>query len=399
MQKTPLSQRKHVVLFGDTNAGKSALFNQFLGQDVSIVSNVEGTTTDPVIRAMELIPFGPIALVDTAGLSDNTDLGKQREQKTKALYMRCDLALYIADGTDFHLENYQRAVNEFQKYHIDYQLIFSKADLLKAAQIKKLKNQFPSAVFISIANTDSISQLKKMVSDFLMQSEPLPSLIGDLLPKGATVLMVVPVDSEAPSGRLILPQVQLIRDCLDRGIACHVVRETELSDALNNLHQLQLVVTDSQVFHIVNQIVPKTIPLTSFSILMARQKGDLEEYAKNAKKVLELPNQANILMLEACTHNHTHEDIGRVKIPKLMEKITGKHFTFHFFAGHDFPEHLDAYDFAVHCGGCMITRKTMLTRTEICRENHLPITNYGVLLAFLNGILDRSLEIFQNPLL
>lgn len=401
MEKTPIGLRKHVAIFGDTNAGKSTLFNAILGQEAVIVSEQKGTTTDPVIKAMELIPFGPIALIDTAGLDDLSEVGVLRIKKTKAILDRTDLALYAADITVFDEDAYAKISEEFEKKLIPHILVFTKWD--KVSEDKKKMTQeryqekYQNAVFTAHTDSRSIDNLKKRICrelDKLGKKDEM--LIGDLLPPNSTVVMVVPVDSAAPKGRLILPQVQLIRDCLDHGIKCFVTRETELSNALDNLKKVDLVVTDSQAFRIVSGIVPFDIPLTSFSMILARQKGDLDTFIQGVKKLEQLPDQAKILIAESCSHNHTHEDIGRVKIPALIKKQTGKEFSFTFYAGHDFPENLADYQMVIHCGACMVNRKTVHTRLGMCKDLGIPITNYGVLLAYLNGILLRCSEFFDR---
>lgn len=396
MQKAPIASRLHVGIFGKTNAGKSSLFNMILGQDVAIVSDHKGTTTDPIVKAMELNPFGPIAIIDTAGLDDHTAIGKSRVEKTKGVLGRIDLAIYAADSGDFDEEAYQEMVNEFEKNKVSHLLVFTKSDQLTKTSREKMKGAYGDVVFTAIDDLASINLLKKEIGERLQnlkaKDEPL---IGDLLAANSTVIMVVPLDGAAPKGRLILPQVQFIRECLDYGIQCVVTKETELEVALSNLKKVDLVVTDSQAFAIVNQIVPKEIPLTSFSMLLARQKGDIDQLIAGVGQVENLPDQGRILMAEGCSHSHTHEDIGRVKIPNLIKKHTGKELSFDFYSGYDFPRDLKDYDLVVHCGGCMLNKKSVLTRLWICEQTEVPVTNYGVILAYLNGILARSSEIFK----
>lgn len=407
MEQTPIASRRHVAVFGETNAGKSALFNRILGQDAVIVSEQQGTTTDPVIKAMELIPFGPIALIDTAGLNDLSEVGSLRIKKTLGILDRTDLVIYAADVTDFHQAAYENFIVLCEKKSIPHILVFTKCDKLSlgSKSIESWKEKFKSAIFTSHDDLNSINYLKKRIAnglEIIVQNgnnklgENTETLLEDLLPSNSTVVLVVPVDSEAPRGRLILPQVQLIRDCLDHGMKCFVTRDAELKEALSNLKHIDLVVTDSQVFKIVNEIIPRDIPLTSFSILLARQKGDLNTFIQGVKKLESLSHQAKVLMAEACSHNHTHEDIGRVKIPALVRKHTGKDINFTFYAGHDFPENLEDYDLVVHCGACMINKKAVHTRLAKCQDLGIPITNYGVLLAYVNGILPRCSEIFTR---
>lgn len=347
MNQTPLANREHVAIFGNTNAGKSTLFNLILNQEVRIVSDTHGTTTDPIIRAMELVPFGPIALIDTAGINDTTELGEIRMKKTRQMLERTNLALYLADSSNFDLSDYSDFLGLIKPYPITHILVFTKTDKADSAVINALKTEFPQALFISQNDENSITELKTKISNILSEKKNDETILGDLLPAGSTVVMVVPVDSEAPKGRLILPQVQLIRDCLDHGIKVAVARDTELADMLDNLKKVDLVVTDSQAFKLVNSIVPPEIMLTSFSILLGRLKGDLKQYIDGARAVANLKPGAKIAMTEGCTHNHTHEDIGRIKIPNWLKKHVGGELSFDFYAGHDFPENVADYDMVI----------------------------------------------------
>lgn len=395
MEKTPIAFRTHVSIFGNVNAGKSSLFNKLIGQDMTIVSEQKGTTTDPVTKAIELLPYGPIALTDTAGLGDTTEIGGMRTEKTKRVLERTDFAIYAADCADFCEDDYLKAKSMFEKRKIKHLLVFTKSDL----GADSLAKNYPDAVFVSVKDNSSIEALKKRLIDELSKIAPEPdTMIGDLLPKGSTVIMVVPIDSEAPKGRLILPQVQFLRDCLDHGIKCVVTRDTELSETLNELNKVDLVVTDSQAFKFVSSVVPDDIMLTSFSMMMAKMKGDLRQLIKGADAIENLRGGSRILMAEACSHNSSHEDIGRVKIPSLLKKYTGKDLKFDFYVHHDFPENLADYDLVIHCGGCMINSRSMKNRIDFCEESGVPITNYGVTLAYLNGVLTRSRRIFENPL-
>lgn len=391
MEKTPLSLRTHVSVFGETNAGKSALFNKLLDQDMSIVSEISGTTTDPVTKAMELIPYGPIALTDTAGLGDTTAIGEKRTKRTERILERTDFAIYAAPCDDFNREAYKKIQFIFAKKKIDHLLVFTKADL----GTNGLENEFPNAVFVSVNDAHSIDHLRSVLSERLSALAPdEQTMIGSLLSPGSTVVLVIPIDAEAPKGRLILPQVQLIRDCLDHGIRAVCVKETELKETLDYLPKTDMVITDSQAFALVSNIVPRNIPLTSFSMLMAAMKGDIRVFAEGAQAIASLKDGDKILMAEACTHNVSHEDIGRVKIPALIRKHTGKQLEFEYFVHQDFPESLSEYALVIHCGGCMINSRVMKNRTALCREYSVPITNYGTALAYLTGILDRSSSVF-----
>lgn len=391
MEKTPLAFRTHVSIFGNTNAGKSSLFNAIIGQDMVIVSPKSGTTTDPVTKAMELIPYGPIALTDTAGLGDTTDIGVKRMEKTEKILERTDFALYTADCTDFDKNAYEQTKAQFERKKIHHLLVFTKADLGTGT----LKENYPNAVFVSVKDTASIENLRNILQKNLSEiNSDEQTMIGGLLPAGSTIVMVIPIDSEAPKGRIILPQVQFLRDCLDHGMKAVAVRDTELEETLKELNKVDLVVTDSQAFKYVASIVPEDIRLTSFSMMMARMKGDLKILAEGAHAIENLKDNSRILMAEACTHNVSHDDIGRIKIPNLLKKYTGKNLVFDYYVHQDFPKNLSEYDLVIHCGGCMINSRSMCSRIEFCRENGVPITNYGVVLAYVNGILDRSKKVF-----
>lgn len=393
MEKTPLAFRTHVTIFGNTNAGKSALFNKIIGQDFMIVSDVSGTTTDPVTKAFELLPFGPVALTDTAGLGDVSEIGAQRMEKTKKILNRTDFALYAADSTQFDPAAYREAVQAFERLHIPHLLVFTKADASEA----DYREQYPGSLSVSVYDDASIATLKQALLEQLSRLKPEEeTMVGGLLPAGSTVVMVIPIDSEAPKGRIILPQVQFLRDCLDHGIRCIVCRDTELEQTLADYSTPDLVVTDSQAFAFVDKLVPQAVPLTSFSMMMARMKGDLKQLIRGADAIEGLSDGSRILMAEACTHNTSHEDIGRVKIPNLLKKVTGKQLHFDFYAYHDFPADLSSYDLVVHCGGCMINSKSMENRIAFCNDAGVPITNYGVVLAYGAGILDRAKKIFEQ---
>lgn len=392
MEKTPLSLRTHITIFGNTNSGKSSLFNKIIGQEMAIVSEQEGTTTDPVTKAMELIGFGPVALTDTAGWGDTTQIGDKRQEKTNKLLDRTDFAVYTADITAFDRTAYEDALAEFDRRKIPHMLVFTKSDLGKP----DLK-EFTDSVCVSVKDDKSIEELRnKLIKKLTKTVKEEKSLLGGLLLPGATVVLVIPIDSEAPKGRLILPQVQLIRDCLDNGMRAVCVRDTELAKTLDELKKIDLVVTDSQIFKKVSEIVPESIKLTSFSMLLANAKGDIKTLSEGAKALDTLPDKARILMAEACTHNTSHEDIGRVKIPGMLRKYTGKELEFEYSVHHDFPDDLSDYDLVIHCGGCMLNAKTMQNRIEYCKKAGVPVTNYGVVLSYASGILTRSMEIFDK---
>lgn len=395
MNNTPRGNRKHVVLYGKTNSGKSSLFNRLCNSNISIVSEREGTTTDPVSKGVELIPVGPVLYIDTAGLEDNTALGDLRVNKTLDLLKRTDIALYIIDGKDKDLSSFNKMKKEFKKYNIPYLLVINKVDMLENNEIKEMKEDCENGIFISTKYDSDIEEVKEKLIELIEREEEELPLIGDLLPYGSKVILVVPIDSEAPKGRLILPQVQCIRDCLDHGIKSYVVRDTELKEALEEIKDVDLVVTDSQAFKLVDEIVPKEIMLTSFSMLFARQKGDINEFINGVWGVRNLKPGDKVLISESCSHNVSHEDIGRVKIPTLLQKYVGGKLNFEFKIGYDFADDIGDYKLIIHCGGCMVNRKTILNRINLCKERKVYITNYGVLLSFLTNTLERSKVIFN----
>lgn len=409
MKGTPSSNRKHIVLFGEANAGKSSLFNALLGQPRAIVSDRPGTTTDPVTKAMELLPYGPVTLVDTAGLYDDSPLGAARAQKTRLWLDTADLALYVIDPGSFDTIRFTAMTDEFDKRKLPYLIVLMKKDLYPL-EVETGADVFlrtsalpPTHCFrISVQDEASVEALRTAMASVLQTETPQETpLIGGLLPAGSVVVLVVPIDSEAPAGRLILPQVQLIRDSLDHGIRCHVTTEKGLLDALRELARVDLVVTDSQVFALVNQITPPEIPLTSFSILMVRQKGDFLMLYEGAQAIRTLVPGDRVLIAEACTHNASHEDIGRVKLPRMLEKITGGSLAFDFCPGFSFPEKLarepDGYKLIVHCGGCMLTPRAFSARQAYALQAGIPFTNYGMALALGSNMLERSVAMLLNP--
>ncbi len=395
MNTTPNANRKHIGIYGNTNSGKSSLMNKILGQDISLVSNVEGTTTDPVQKAMELIPFGPVLLIDTAGLEDKSQLGEIRVKKSFEYLKRLDFAIYVVDGKNLDVDTYKKWKREANKYNIKHMVVVNKLDRLSDDERSNINNIFDKPLFISAKNNENIDKLKDELIKSLEQDEEDKPIVGDLLPYGSNVVLVVPIDSEAPKGRIILPQVQVIRDCLDHGIKTYVVRDTELEDALKEIKNIDLVITDSQAFKEVDKIVPKEINLTSFSILFARQKGELSDFLEGSNKLKNLKPGNKILICESCTHNVSHEDIGRVKIPRMLTKIAGGELNLEYKVGYDFNEDVEKYDIVIHCGACMVNRKSVINKINLCKEKNVPITNYGLVIAYFTGILDRSVEIFK----
>lgn len=379
--------------------------NALTGQDISLVSHVKGTTTDTVSKAVELLPFGPVVFVDTGGLDDEGDLGLLRVEKTKKTLDRADLALYLIDIQDIRDGKKAFGItleNEFKVKNLPYLILVNKIDLIpteRLAEIKaRLTHLFPNEeiLYTSAKEEKSMKRLREALIKKLETFEEEASLVGGLLPYDSRMLMVVPLDSAAPKGRLILPQVQLLRDALDHGIKSFVVRDSELESALSEFPAVDLVVTDSQVFKEVERKLPAKMPLTSFSILMARQKGDIEAFLHGMEKLRDLKNKKDpsILIMESCSHNTSHEDIGSVKIPAIVNGMLKKEVQYDFALGHDFPENLRGYDLVIHCGSCMLTRKVMLNRIRACKDAGVPITNYGMVLAEGAGILDRATRIF-----
>ena len=395
MNTTPNANRKHIGIYGNTNSGKSSLMNKILGQDISLVSNVEGTTTDPVQKAMELIPFGPVLLIDTAGLEDKSQLGEIRVKKSFEYLKRLDFAIYVVDGKNLDVDTYKKWKREANKYNIKHMVVVNKLDRLSDDERSNINNILDKPLFISAKNNENIDKLKDELIKSLEQDEVDKPIVGDLLPYGSNEVLVVPIDSEAPKGRIILPQVQVIRDCLDHGIKTYVVRDTELEDALKEIKNIDLVITDSQAFKEVDKIVPKEINLTSFSILFARQKGELSDFLEGSNKLKNLKPGNKILICESCTHNVSHEDIGRVKIPRMLTKIAGGELNLEYKVGYDFNEDVEKYDMVIHCGACMVNRKSVINKINLCKEKNVHITNYGLVIAYFTGILDRSVEILK----
>ena len=395
MNSTPNSNRKHIGIYGNTNSGKSSLMNAILGQDISLVSSIEGTTTDPVQKAMELIPFGPVLLIDTAGLEDKTELGFKRIKKSYEFLKRVDFSLYVIDAKNPDLDTYKVWKRETTKYNVEHIVVINKIDTVSDEEIDNLVKNFNDYVLVSTKDKYGIDNLKNKIINNLENGEEEKPIVGDLLEYGSKVVLVVPIDSEAPKGRIILPQVQVIRDCLDHGIKTYVVRDTELEEAIKDLKDIDLVITDSQAFKDVDTILPKDLKLTSFSILFARQKGELDDFLEGTKKLDTLKPNDKILICESCTHNISHEDIGRVKIPNMLRKIAGGDLNIDYMVGYDFKENLEDYDLVIHCGACMVNRKSVLNKINLCKEKNIPITNYGMVIAYFTGILERSVEIFK----
>ena len=395
--KSLKSMRLHIGVFGRTNVGKSSLLNKITNQEVSIVSDIAGTTTDVVEKSMELLPVGPVTFLDTAGLDDETELSVQRIEKTMKVVNRIDIAVVVCDfnGID-KFEN--DLIEKFKELKIPYLIVVNKCDLAPKSFHIDLKSELSNIIYTSVKKDEKIVfKFKEALVNLLPEDfVNSPKIVGDLVPAKSTVILVIPIDKEAPKGRIILPQVQTLRDLLDNNCLSYVVKESELIDALDNLKTPPaLVVTDSQAFKKVSEIVPENVSLTSFSILFARLKGDLDEFVNGARAIENLKDGDMVLILESCTHHAIEDDIGRVKIPNLLRKKTGKNLVIHNYAGHDFPDIKD-YKFIIHCGACMTNRREILSRVLIANQNNVPITNYGVVISYCLGILPRAIKIFTE---
>lgn len=391
MYNTPKSNRLHISIFGKRNAGKSSLINALTNQSLSVVSEIPGTTTDPVSKSMELLPLGPIVIVDTAGLDDNGVLGKLRIEKTLKVIEKTDLGVLVFDACSTNLKNELDWYADLKRKKIPIVGVINKIDLCRD-NFEFIKSNF-NIPFVEISAKEkiNISGLKKLLIDNAPNDFEMPTILGDIIKSKDKVILVAPQDIQAPKGRLILPQVQIIRDILDNDALALTVKDTELLDILNSLkNEPELIITDSQMFKKVNELVPKHLKLTSFSILMARYKGDLDLFIKGAKTINSLTANDKILIAESCTHHSLKGDIAREKLPFLLEKKVGGKLDITNISGVDFPDDLSEYKLIIHCGACMFTRKQLLSRLENVKNQNIPITNFGVALAELNGILDRS---------
>jgi len=405
MDNTPKGNRLHIALLGRTNVGKSSLLNLMLGQDIAITSPVAGTTTDIVEKAMELLPIGPVLFLDTAGIDDASELSGARLKKTAKVFDRADVIILVTEP-DAWTDYEESVLAESKKRKIPVLTVINKIDLQSPSpdHLEFIKQK--TGRFLTVSCSDDVqrqnylnhlkNQLSEIVpADFIAA----PSLIGDLLPPGGIAVLVVPIDLQAPKGRLILPQVQTIRDALDNDAAAVVVKERELSAVLANLkNPPAIVVTDSQAILKVTADVPKDIPVTTFSILFARQKSDLSVMAQGAAAIENLKPGDRVLIAEACSHHALEDDIGRVKIPRWLRQYVGGDLQIDTSAGRDYPDDLNKYKLIFHCGGCMINRREMLTRLRKAQEAGVPVTNYGVAISFLQGVLKRSLAPFPSAL-
>lgn len=403
INETPSGERLHIGIFGRRNAGKSSLINAITGQDLAIVSDVKGTTTDPVKKAMELLPLGPVVLIDTPGLDDEGLLGQKRMEKALQALRQTDIVI-LTIPADAALDGLEKTlIQEAKKRGLPFFVVLNKTDLLAdKKQIEEKEKEIVQAlsipldviVAVSADKNEGIHALKEKLANGIPKEQERP-LIRDLLSPGDLVVLVVPIDSAAPKGRLILPQQQVIRDSLEAGAVLVVTRDSELAQALQSLGKKpRLIVTDSQVFGAVAKIVPKDIPLTSFSILMARYKGDLEVQIAGAKAIETLQDGDTVLISEGCTHHRQCDDIGTVKMPRWIKEYTGKDLQFAFTSGGEFPKDLSPYAMVVHCGGCTLPLQEMRYRISYGAKQEVAITNYGVMIAYIHGILPRVTEIF-----
>ena len=397
MYNTPKSNRLHISIFGKRNAGKSSLINALTNQALSVVSEIPGTTTDPVSKSMELLPLGPIVLIDTAGLDDNGLLGELRIEKTLKVIEKTDLGVLVFDACSNDLKNELTWYADLEKKKIPTIGVINKIDLCND-NCKLIKSNF-NIPFVEISAKEkiNISGLKKLLIDNAPIDFEMPTILGDIVNPKDKVVLVAPQDIQAPKGRLILPQVQIIRDILDNDALALTVKDTELLDILDSLKdEPSLIITDSQMFRKVNELIPEHLKLTSFSILMARYKGDLDLFINGAKVINSLKPNDKILIAESCTHHALKGDIAREKLPLLLEKKVGGKLNIVNITGVDFPDNLSEYKLIIHCGACMFTRRQLLSRLEHVKEQNIPITNFGVALAELNGILDRSCNFLLN---
>lgn len=379
------AHRVHIAFFGMRNAGKSSLVNAITNQPMSVVSDVEGTTTDPVRKAMEILPLGPVEIIDTPGFDDVGSLGEKRKARTKDILKEADVAVLVVDGQKGLQALDAELIDIFKSMAIPYLVVYNKSDV----------DTYPvDGIWVSAKEKDGIEQLKETIGHLAKDVESHKAIIGDLIDPGDSVILVIPIDSSAPKGRLILPQQLVIRDILDHHGLAYVCQDDELEIALTHLHP-KMVVTDSQRFGRVSKVVPESIPLTSFSILMARYKGILKQVVEGAQHIKNLTDTSKILISEGCTHHRQCGDIGNVKLPNWIHEYTGYMVPYDLSSGKDFPEDVSDYDLIIHCGGCMLNEKTMQNRLKQAKAQHTYMTNYGTAIAQMHGILDRSIALFD----
>lgn len=391
LNDTPSGERIHIGFFGRRNAGKSSLVNAVTGQELAVVSDIMGTTTDPVYKAMELLPLGPVEIIDTAGLDDEGELGELRVKKTRQILAKTDIAIIVADITQELSQCENDLINLFKEREIPYIIAYNKSDLTD----RDFNSE--NEISVSAKNKVNISELKEKIASLAKNQCTEKRIVGDLINKNDLLVLVTPIDASAPKGRMILPQVQTLRDILDSNAMAVFTTEYELAETLKKLaNPPKMVITDSQAFAKVNKIVSENVPLTSFSILMARYKGFLETAVKGATEIKLLENGDKILISEGCTHHRQCGDIGSVKLPALLKKFTGKNFDIELSSGRDFPEDLSQFSLVIHCGACMLNEKEMVYRRKLAEMQGIPFTNYGIAIAYMNGILKRTIGIFPD---
>lgn len=393
LNSTPSAQRIHIGFFGKRNAGKSSVLNAVTDQALSVVSDVAGTTTDPVYKTMELLPLGPVVLIDTPGFDDDGELGMLRVKKTKEVLNRCDIAVLVVDAVTGVTSCDETLIAHFEKKEIPYLIAYNKSDLIQKKNLSKRE------LSVSAKTGAGIHELKEAIARLAKQSENEKRIVGDLLTAGETVVLVTPIDAAAPKGRLILPQQQTLRDILDADCSVIVTKETTLSKTLEQLKTPPaMVITDSQVFDTVSKILDQSIPLTSFSILMAKYKGYLSSAVAGVAAIKQLSDGDTVLIAEGCTHHRQCNDIGTVKIPNWLRAYTKKEICIETTSGTSFPEDLSRFSLIIHCGACMLNEREMRYRLKCAQDAGIPVTNYGVLIAYMQGILPRSLELFPDIL-
>lgn len=391
LNSTPSANRIHIAFFGRRNVGKSSLVNALTGQEISLVSDVLGTTTDPVYKSMELLPLGPVTIIDTAGIDDEGELGLLRIEKTMQVLNKTDIAILVLDSCKKIDDIEEKLLCEFKQRNIQYIIVQNKADLLDT-----VKSDNAQEIFVSAKENININELKELIGKLYQEKSSKYPLVKDIVSEKDIVILVTPIDSSAPKGRLILPQQQVIRELLDVKAMSVVVQQTELVSVLNSLSKKpKLVITDSQVFEQVDKQTPKDIFLTSFSILFARHKGVLFDALNGVKQIEKLKDNDTVLISEGCTHHRQCEDIGTVKLPAWIKNYTNKNINFEFSSGTTFPKNLGKYSMIIHCGGCMLNEKEVLYRYAQAKKQNIPISNYGITISYLKGILDRSIEIFK----
>ncbi|MBS6396330.1 MAG: [FeFe] hydrogenase H-cluster maturation GTPase HydF [Clostridiales bacterium] len=394
MNDTPLAERVHIGFFGRRNAGKSSVVNAVTGQELAVVSDKKGTTTDPVCKTMELLPLGPVVIIDTPGYDDRGSLGEQRVRKTRQVLNKTDIAVLVVDASAGKGTCEEELLQLFREKEIPCLTVYNKSDLLE-----EIPGAGAGEIYVSALKGQKIYELKEKIGGLAPKADRSVRLAADLIDPGDLVVLVTPTDSAAPKGRLILPQQQTIRDLIDADAAVVVVRENGYAQALQTLgRKPSLVVTDSQVFGRVSKETPEEIPLTSFSILMARYKGILHMAVTGAAAMDRLQDKDRILIAEGCTHHRQCEDIGTVKLPRWLREYTGKELSFAFCSGTEFPEDLSAYKLILHCGGCMLTEREVRWRMKCAGDQGVPVTNYGVAIAHIHGILKRSISMFPQLL-